>query len=139
MAGPEYSDGEHTFEDDILLSGKEMRGYTAAQDLTRGEPVEITGNNEVAPASNGGPFAGVALYSVAAGEEVAIAGDDCEVRLESSEAVNGGAALVPDGAGAFRQADETNNGETGNAVANEDIGAGEWGEAYLSATNGVTL
>lgn len=137
MAGPTQDQGEHQFAQDILISGEELRGYTAAEDLTRGEPVMITGDYEVSSATDGGPFVGIVLYTVAEGEEVAIAGDDCEVRLEVSEAVGAGDALVPDGAGAFRQAVDA-DGESGNAVTNVDIGAGEFGQAYIFATTGAT-
>ena len=128
--------GEHTFADDILISGEELRGYSAGEDLTRGEPVAITGDYEVTSATDGGPFVGVVMYDVTSGEEVVIAGDDCEVRLEASEAISAGDALVPDGVGSFRQAVSA-DGETGNAVANEGIGAGEFGEAYLFASSGA--
>ncbi len=128
--------GEHTFADDILISGEEIRGYSAGEDLTRGEPVAVTGDYEVTSATDGGPFIGIVAYSVTQGEEVPILGDDCEVRLEASEAISAGDALVPDGVGSFRQAVSA-DGETGNAVANEGIGAGEFGEAYLFAVTGA--
>ncbi len=128
--------GEHTFDTDILVSGEELRGYTASEDLTRGEPLEITGDYEVGSATDGGPFIGVALYDVTSGEEVAIGGDDCEVRLEVSEVITANDALVPDGVGGFRQAVDA-DGETGNAIANEGIASGEFGEAYIFAVTGA--
>ena len=129
MSGPETEAGEHTFSDDILISGEELRGYNAGEDLTRAEPVEITGDYEVGPSVES--FVGVALYSVAAGEELAIAGDDCEVRLEVSEAVEAGDALAVDGDGAFEIAVEA-----GDAVAVANEGGEGWIEAYLTATSG---
>lgn len=129
MSGPETEAGEHTFSDDILISGEELRGYTAGEELTRGEPVEITGDYEVGPAVEA--FAGLALYSVAAGEEVAIAGDDCEVRLEAAEPVEAGDALAVDGAGGFEVAVDAADAV---AVANE--GGEGWIEAYLTGTSG---
>jgi len=131
MSGPEKEFGEHTFADDILLSGDEIRGYTAGEELTRAEPVEITGDYEVGPATDA--FAGVALYNVASGEEVALAGDDCEVRLEVSEAVEAGDALAVDGDGAFEIALDDADAV---AVANEGGGGGDFVEAYLSETSG---
>ena len=125
--------GEHTFAEDLLISGEELRGYTASEALSRGEPVAITGNYEVSPATDGGPFVGIVLYDVESGEEVALAGDDCEVRIEASAALDAGDAITPDGAGAFRQAGA---GET-VGVTNEGIGLNEWGQAYLSATTGT--
>lgn len=131
MSGPTTTQGEHEFADDILISGEELRGYTADEALTRGEPVEIVDNYAVGPSADA--FVGVVLYSVGEGEEVAIAGDDCEVRLEASGAVDAGDALAVDGDGAFEVATDA---EDAVAVANEDIGAGEWGVAYLTATSG---
>ncbi len=129
--------GEHTFDTDILISGEELRGYTASEDLTRGEPVTLTGNFEVGSSTDGGAFLGVALYDVTSGEEIAIGGDDCEVRLEVSEAITANDALVPDGVGGFRQAVDADR-EAGNAIAQEDITSGEFGEAYIFAVTGVT-
>ena len=128
----EQTQGEHTFSQDLLISGEELRGYTASETLTRGEPVAITGNYEVSPATDGGSFVGIVLYDVAEGEEVAIAGDDCEVRIEASEALGAGDAITPDGTGSFRQAAD---GEK-VGVTNEDIGDGDYGQAYLSNTTG---
>jgi len=88
MSGPTKTQGEHTFAEDILISGEEIRGYSAAADLDRAEPVEVVGDYQVdsAPAG-GGAFVGIVAYNVADGQEVAILGDDCEVRLEAAEAV----------------------------------------------------
>ena len=132
MSGPTKTQGEHTFADDIVISGDEFRGYTASEELTRAEPVEISGDYEVS-ASTGDAFAGLATYSVAAGETVNIAGDDCEVRLELAEPVEAGDGLTADGDGAFVQ---TPDGDTQHAVANEGGGAGDFVEAYVSATEG---
>jgi len=126
--------GEHTFADDILISGDELRGYTAGEALDRGEPVAVTGDREVTSATEGGPFVGVVMYDVANGEEVVIAGDDCEVRVEASAALDAGDAITPDGVGGFRQA-TADDDEVG--VTNEEISSGEFGEAYLSATTGT--
>ena len=131
MSGPTTDYGEHTIADDILISGEEIRGYSAGEELTRGEPVEITDNYEVSAAVES--FAGVALYSVAEGEDLALAGDDCEVRLEVSEAVEAGDALAVDGNGGFEVAVDADDAV---AVANEGGGTGDWIEAYLTSTSG---
>jgi len=125
--------GEHTFDQDILIAGEEIRGYTAGEDLEQGEPLAITGDYEVSGAEDGGPFVGVCLYDVADGEEVAIGGDDCEVRIEFSEALSAGDAITPDDVGTFRQAED---GDDAIGVVNLGAGIGEIGEAYLSATTG---
>jgi hypothetical protein len=119
---------------EVLVSGEEIRGYSAGEALQAGDTVAITGDLEVTVATEGGPSIGVAAYDVAAGEEVPVLGDDCEVRIEVSEAVSAGDALVPDGIGTVRQA---LSGEQPLAVANESGGSGELIQAYISASTGV--
>jgi hypothetical protein len=131
---------EHNFGVERLISGEEIRGYSAASDLTAGEPVGISGDNEVDSSASGEEnFVGVVLYDVTSGEEVAIAGDDCEVQIPISESISAGDALVPDGAGEFQQADDTNNGESGVALAQEGGSSSDDIEAYLFAVGGATL
>jgi len=130
--------GEHTFDDELLISGEELRGYTAASDLTRGEPVGISGAREVdSSTADGGDFIGEVMYTVSSGEEVVIAGDDCEVLLEASESVTAGDELVPDGNGSFETV-ATSGASSGVAIAQEDIGSGNFGEAYIYAVQGAT-
>ncbi|AFH22742.1 hypothetical protein OSG_eHP34_00045 [environmental Halophage eHP-34] len=128
--------GEHTFDTEVLVSGEEIRGYSAASQLTQGEPVGISGDYEVdASASGEGDFIGVALYDVASGEEVAIAGDDCEVRVEVSETITAGEELLPDGVGSFESVG-TSAGSNGVAIAQEGAASGELVEAYIYAVQG---
>lgn len=124
--------GEHTFNSDLLISGEEIRGYTAGEDLSRGEPVAVTGDYEVTSASAGGAFIGIVLYDVSEGEEVALAGDDCEVRVELSAALTAGDAITPDGTGAFNHAADGEDVGILNAGGND----GEWVEAYLYRSAG---
>ena len=130
--------GEHTFEEEVLVSGEELRGYSAASDLTISEPVGISGTFEVdSSAAGGGDFIGVALYDVASGEEVAIAGDDCEVRIEVSESVSPGDELVPDGNEAFETV-ATSGADAGVALAQEEGSDGDVIEVYLFDVQGAT-
>lgn len=130
--------GEHTFDIEVLISGEEIRGYTAGEDLTAGEPVGISGDNEVSASAAGeGDFLGVVLYDVASGEEVAIAGDDCEVRIEVSETVTAGDELLPDGVGTFETV-ATSAGSTGVAIAQNGAASGELLDAYIYAVQGAT-
>lgn len=131
------TDPEHSFGESVVISGDELRGYTAGEDLAQGEPVAITGDYEVTGAASGGPAIGLATTSVTAGEELTIAGDDCEVRVETSEAVNAGVELTPDGLGTVRQTVEADP-DVSFAVTNESAGSGELVEAYISVTSGVT-
>lgn len=130
--------GEHTFDVEILISGEEIRGYSAGEDLTAGEPVGISGDNEVSGSAAGeGDFLGVALYDVASGEEVAIAGDDCEVRIPVSETVSAGDELLPDGAAEFESV-ATSAGSNGVALVQQGAGASELAEAYIFTVQGAT-
>ena len=130
--------GEHSFDIEVLVSGEEIRGYTAGEDLTAGEPVGISGDMEVSSSAAGeGDFVGVVLYDVASGEEVALAGDDCEVRIPVSESVTAGEELLPDGAGEFESV-ATSAGSSGVALVQQGAGATELAEAYIYAVQGAT-
>ena len=130
--------GEHTFEGDLLISGEEIRGYAAASALSRGEPVGLSGDYEVDASSAGeGDFIGMVLYDVASGEEVALAGDDCEVRLPVSESVSPGDELLPDGSAAFETV-ATSAGSSGVAIAQESGGNGDYISAYIFTPQGAT-
>jgi hypothetical protein len=130
--------GEHSFEVETLISGEEIRGYTAGEALTAGEPVGISGDYEVSASASGeGDFLGVAAYDVASGEEVPILGDDCEVRVEVSEAVTAGEELLPDGLGTFESV-ATSAGSSGVAIVQDGASSGELCEAYIFAVQGAT-
>ena len=131
--------GEHTFEVEVLISGETLPGYTAGEALSAGDPVAITGDYEVTSASDGGPAFGVVAYDVADGEEVpVIAGDgQNEVRIEASETVTAGDELTPDAVGTFKQTVEADGDET-LAIANDGASAGEIVEARMVKQSGVT-
>ena len=131
--------GEHSFNVEVLVSGETLPGYAADEALSAGEPVALTGDYEVSAATDGGPAFGVAAYDVAEGEEVpVIAGDgQNEVRIEVSEAVEGGDELTPDGLGTVRQTVEADPDIT-LAIANEGASAGEIVEARMTIQSGVT-
>ena len=130
--------GEHSFDVEVLISGEEIRGYSASEDLTAGEPVAIDGDYDVgASSADGGSFIGVVLYDVASGEAVPIAGDDCEVRVEVSEQVTAGDEIIPDGNGTFETV-ATSSASTGVAIVNEGAASGELCEAYIFTPQGVT-
>jgi len=135
---PTETQGEHTFQTEVLISGEEIRGYNANGALTAGEPVGVSGDYEVEPSTAGeGDFLGVVLYDVADGEEVALAGDDCEVDIPVSETVSAGDELLPDGSGEFETV-ATSTGSSGVAIAQEGGSASDTVEAYIFAVQGVT-
>jgi len=114
--------GEHTFDVEVLVSGEELRGYSAGEDLTTGEPVGISGDTEVSgSAADGGDFIGVNLYDVASGEEAAIAGDE----------------IVPDGLGTFETV-ASSGASAGVAIVQDGAASGELCEAYIFAVQGAT-
>jgi len=131
--------GEHSFDVEVLISGETIPGYTAAEALNAGEPVALTGDYEVSSATDGGPAIGVVAYDVASGEEVAIIAADGhnEVRVEVSEVVNAGEELTPDGLGTLRQTVAANPDVT-LGVANTGAAAGEVAEVRLTTQSGVT-
>lgn len=129
--------GEHTFDEEVLISGEEIRGYTAGEDLTAGEPVGISGDYTVSASAAGeGDFIGVVAYDVASGEEVPILGDDCEVRIPVSETVTAGEELLPDGAGEFESV-ATSAGSNGVAIVQSGASASETCEAYIFTPQGA--
>jgi len=129
--------GEHSFPIEVLVSGEKIQGFTAGEDLTVGEPADISGDYEVSASSAGGDsFRGVVLYDVASGEPVALAADDCEVRIEVSESVTAGDELVPDGVGTFETV-ATSGASNGVAIAQDGAASGEVTEAYIFNVQGV--
>ncbi len=130
--------GEHSFDVEVLVSGEEIRGYTAGEALSAGEPVGISGDMEVSASSAGeGDFIGVAAYDVASGEECPVLGDDSEVRIEVSEVVTAGEELLPDGLGTFESV-ATSAGSSGVAIVQQGAASGEVAEAYIFAVQGAT-
>lgn len=132
-----FQQGEHTFEDGILVVGDKVRAYSAASALSAGEPVAVSGDREVDACSAQGPFLGVVAYDVAAGEEVAVIQDDCEVRgIVAAEAIAAGDGVVPAGSGKF-QVSSGGGGDADSAIALTSAGGdGETFEAYLHGAVG---
>lgn len=132
------SSSEHTFAEDVLISGENIDNYTANSALTARTGVKITGDYTVdEPAADDGSFTGVVAYDVASGEEVAVIKRDCEVRVSVSESVSAGDELVPDGSGGFETV-ATSTLSSGFLVANEGAGSGELVEAEIIAAGGAT-
>jgi len=132
------SQGEHSFPIEVLISGEEIRGFTAGEDLSAGEPVGVSGDNQVSSSSAGeGDFLGVVMHDVSSGEGVPIAGDDCEVRIEVSEQVTAGDELLPDGVGTFETV-ATSAGSNGVAVVQNGAASGEIAKAYIFTVQGAT-
>jgi len=132
------SAGEHTFAEDVLVSGENIDSYEANSDLTARTGVEIVGDYSVdEPAADAGNFTGVVAYDVASGESVAVIKRDCEVRVEVSESVSAGDELVPDGSGGFETV-ATSGLSSGFLIANEGGTSGDLVEAEIFAAGGAT-
>ena len=130
--------GEHQFEEEVLVSGENLDSYNAGEDLTIREPVGYSGDFEVSASAAGeGDFVGVVLYDVSSGEEVGVAKRDCEVRIEVSETVTAGDELLPDGSGAFETV-ATSTGSSGVAIATEGGSANDVIVAEIVTAQGVT-
>jgi len=132
------SAGEHTFAEDVLVSGENIDSYTANSNLTARTGVEIVGDYAVdEPAADAGTFTGVVAYDVASGESVAVIKRDCEVRISVSESVSAGDELVPDGSGGFETV-ATSGLSSGFLIANEGGTSGDLVEAEIFAAGGAT-
>lgn len=129
--------GEHTFPVEVLISGEKTRGYTAGEALSAGEPVYLSGDYEVSASSaDGGEFLGVNLYDVASGEEVTLAENDCEVRVEVSEQVSANDEILPDGLGTFETV-ATSAASSGVAIVTKGAASGEVCHASIFGVQGT--
>lgn len=132
------SQGEHTFDIEVLISGENVDSYTAGEDLVAGEPVGYSGDYEVSGSAAGeGDFIGVVAYDVASGEEVPVIKRDCEVRVPVSEATAAGDELLPDGSGEFETV-ATSAGSTGVAIVSNGTSGSGTAEAEIVSAQGAT-
>jgi len=84
---------------DVLLEGDNLHSFEAGEAVNRGQVVKLSGANSVAPSDTDGEVThGVALQSVSAGDQVAVAGPGCIVNVQSgSGAVSVGDAVTSHG------------------------------------------
>lgn len=130
--------GEHTFDIEVLISGENIDNYNAGEDLVAGEPVGFSGDYEVTGSAAGeGDFTGVVAYDVSSGEEVPVIKRDCEVRVPVSEAVTAGDELLPDGAGEFETV-ATSAGSNGVAIVVNGTGGAGTAEVEIVSAQGAT-
>jgi len=109
----------------------EAPSFNADAAITAGQVVKLTGDGSVSPADTAGEQAyGVALQSVASGDEVAVVGSSARVRFTAGSSVSAGDFLTVD--------PSTNNGEVGTAGTTGDyiIGvahesAGSQGDTFV--------
>jgi len=130
--------GEHTFDLEVLISGENIDNYNAGEALTAGEPVGYSGDYEVKGSAAGeGDFIGVVAYDVASGEEVPVIKRDCEVRVPVSEAVSAGDELLPDGSDKFETV-ATSAGSTGVAIVSNGTSGSGTAEVEIVSAQGAT-
>lgn len=130
------SDPEHDFGEQVLVSGDELRSYTAAESIDQHQAVSISDDYEVSPVSAAGQAGiGVAAYDVGAGQELPVAGDDCEVRVVAGGTVSAGNAATVDADGNFIEYDSSVHDERWG-VFNTSGGTGDVVEVYLADSTG---
>lgn len=135
---PTETQGEHTFDIEILISGENIDSYTAGEALVAGEPVGMSGDYTVSGSAAGeGDFIGVVAYDVASGEPVPVIKRDCEVNVPVSEAVSAGDELLPDGAGEFETV-ATSAGSSGVAIVRNGTGGSGTAQVEIVSAQGAT-
>jgi hypothetical protein len=132
------SNGEHTFAQDVLEAGDAIRSFTADGSISLRKAVDINGDNQVTQVGTAGnPVYGVALYDVEDGEEIAVAVDGCEVRVEAGGAVTAGNAVAVDTDGNFVDAGGDTSGDNVVGTALEGATDGDIFSLYIDTTVGV--
>lgn len=75
---------EHDFGEDVVVSGDNLRAYSADGTIEQHQAVEISGDYEVSAIDTAGDEGdGVAAFDVVDGQSVTVAGDNTEVRVEA--------------------------------------------------------
>lgn len=93
---------EHDFGEDVLISGDALRGYSADGAIDQHKAVQITDDYTVTQVDSAGVEGdGVAAYTVEDGQELTVAGDGTEVRVEAGGTVTAGENATVDGDGNF--------------------------------------
>ena len=131
-----FSDPEHSFAEEVLISGEKIRSEIAGEDVSRHKALTLNSSGEVVQTDDATEFYGVCAYDRVSGQEVAVIQDDCEVKVIGGEAgITEGDSLEPDGSGDFVQ---TANKSDQVAVAKTSGGDGDVIEAYITDVYGVT-
>ena len=131
-----FSDPEHSFAEEVLISGEKIRSEVAGEDVSRHKALTLNSSGEVVQTDDAADFYGVCAYDRVSGQEVAVIQDDCEVKIIGGEAgITEGDALEPDGSGDFVQ---TASKSDQVAVAKTSGGDGDVIEAYITDVYGVT-
>jgi len=102
---------------DVLIEGDNVHSFNAGEAVLRGQVVKIGSANGVQPSDTDGEVThGVALQSVSAGDQVAVAGPGCVVKVQAGTGtVAAGDALTSHGAtGEEGQVDTA--GATGDSI-----------------------
>ena len=92
-----------TYADQVLLEGDNTKTFEAAEPIQQGQLVKLdtdSAGRTVEPAdADGEQTIGFAIYSVAAGEQVAVAMDGCVVRATSATGTVASGNFVTSGGG----------------------------------------
>jgi hypothetical protein len=133
------SASEHNFEQDVLVSGEALKGFTADGSISQRKAVDINGDNQVTQVGTAGnPVFGVAVYDVADGEELPVAVDGCEVRVEvGGTGATAGEAAAADADGNFVDAGGDTSGDNVVGTFTEGGSDGDIVRMYIDTTVGV--
>lgn len=129
---------EHDFAEDVLIAGDALRSFTADGSISQRKAVDINGDYQATQVGTAGdPVYGVALYDVADGEEVDVAVDGAEVRVEAGGSVTAGSAAAVDTDGNFVDAGGDTSGDNVVGVFLEGGSDGDIVAMYVDTTVGV--
>lgn len=115
-------------ETDVLISGENVDSYTADGPIEAQQAVKITGDYTVAASdTDGEQVIGVAMYSVADGDEVAVAKEGTEVVAQTGTGtISAGDLVASHGAtGEEGQLDTAGTGDSVLGFANEADGGSQ--------------
>ena len=130
---------EHDFAEEVLVAGDSLRSFTADGTIDQRKAVDINGNYQATQVGTAGAEVfGVALYDVASGEEVDVAVDGCEVKVEAGGTVTAGGAAAVDVDGNFVDAGGSGSGDAVVGTFLEGGADGDVVTLYIDTTVGVT-
>lgn len=129
---------EHSFAEEVLVAGDSLRSFTADGTIDQRKAVDINGDLQATQVGTAGAEVfGVALYDVASGEEVDVAVDGCEVKVEAGGTATAGSAAAVDTDGNFVDAGGSGSGDSVVGTFLEGGADGDLVTLYIDTTVGV--
>ena len=133
------SASEHNFTEDVLKSGEALDGFTADGAISARKAVTVNGDKQVTQVSSAGSsMRGVAVYDVAAGEELPVAADGCEVLVEvGGSGATAGNPATTDADGNFVDAGGDTSGDLVVGTFDEGGSDGDLVRLYIDTVPGL--